>query len=284
MAESELEEEAMAINSIYPDSIKQITNSIYEVSIVGSGITVRLSFPSLYPDQGPNILDVKSSGNIPEPKAKEVLETSLQEAFSPGMVCIFEFLELSRESLQVWGHDDLGSSGDTVIVEGTIDYDTLDDNPTSNADPTSGWFESDPIVDRKSVFIGRARGVVSVEEAEQLLDLLKTNKKIAKATHNMTCWRIRREDGVVFQDYDDDGESAAGGRLLHLLTLTDSWNVVVVVSRWYGGTLLGSDRYVTCDHFRYCSILWYSWLTYRFRHINNCAREALERGGFITKK
>lgn len=250
MAESELEEEAMAINSIYPDSMKQITNSIYEISIVGGDITARLSFPSLYPDQGPSILDVKSSGSIPELEAKAVLETSLEEAFSPGMVCVFEFLELSRESLQVWGHDHLGSSGDNVIVEGTIDYDTLADTPTSSEDPTAGWFESDPIVDRKSVFIGRARAVTSVDQAEQLLDLLKTNKKIAKATHNMTCWRIRREDGVSFQDYDDDGESAAGGRLLHLLTLTDSWNVVVVVSRWYGGTLLGSDRYVILQYFR----------------------------------
>lgn len=34
------------------------------------------------------------------------------------------------------------------------------------------------------------------------------------------------------QDCDDDGESAAGGRLLHLLQVADAKNVVVVVSRW----------------------------------------------------
>lgn len=34
------------------------------------------------------------------------------------------------------------------------------------------------------------------------------------------------------QDYDDDGEQAAGGRLLHLLQMTDARNVCVVVSRW----------------------------------------------------
>jgi hypothetical protein len=35
------------------------------------------------------------------------------------------------------------------------------------------------------------------------------------------------------------GESAAGGRLLHLLNILDVQNVCVVVSRWYGGILLG---------------------------------------------
>ena len=41
------------------------------------------------------------------------------------------------------------------------------------------------------------------------------------------------------QDCDDDGEAAAGGRLLHLLQAADVRNVVVVVSRWFGGVLLG---------------------------------------------
>ena len=34
------------------------------------------------------------------------------------------------------------------------------------------------------------------------------------------------------QDCDDDGESAAGGRLLHLLQVAGAEDVVVVVSRW----------------------------------------------------
>lgn len=57
-------------------------------------------------------------------------------------------------------------------------------------------------------------------------------------------YRIQRGDGVVFQDNDDDGETAAGGRMAHLLQLMDVWNVLVVVSRWYGGVKLGPDRWV----------------------------------------
>lgn len=55
-------------------------------------------------------------------------------------------------------------------------------------------------------------------------------------------YRIQREDGVVFQDNDDDGENAAGSRMGHLLQVMDVWNVLVVVSRWYGGIKLGPDR------------------------------------------
>ena len=47
---------------------------------------------------------------------------------------------------------------------------------------------------------------------------------------------------------------------MHLMQLMDVWNVVVVVTRWYGGTKLGPDR---------------------FRIINSVARDALVKGGFV---
>jgi hypothetical protein len=64
-------------------------------------------------------------------------------------------------------------------------------------------------------------------------------------------------------DCDDDGESAAGSRIAHLLEILEVENVLVVVSRWYGGILLGADR---------------------FKHINQAARDALEVGGFLAEK
>lgn len=67
---------------------------------------------------------------------------------------------------------------------------------------------------------------------------------------------------LFVQDSDDDGESAAGGRLLHLLQIVDASNVMVVVSRWFGGVHLGPAR---------------------FTHINNAARILLEQEGYISK-
>lgn len=51
-----------------------------------------------------------------------------------------------------------------------------------------------------------------------ILDELYQNKKIASATHNMYAYRIfKTETKTWFQDCDDDGETHAGSRLLHLL-------------------------------------------------------------------
>jgi putative IMPACT (imprinted ancient) family translation regulator len=61
-------------------------------------------------------------------------------------------------------------------------------------------------------------------------------------------------------DNDDDGETAAGGRLAHLLHILEVDNVLVVVTRYFGGIHLGPDR---------------------FKHINQAARNALELGGFL---
>lgn len=52
------------------------------------------------------------------------------------------------------------------------------------------------------------------------------------------------------------------GRLSHLMQILDVENVVVVVTRWFGGIHLGPDR---------------------FKDINNVARNALEECGFIKQ-
>lgn len=94
------------------------------------------------------------------------------------------------------------------------------------------------------------------------MEQLVQNRKIANATHNITAYRIVQNNGVTLQDSDDDGEAQAGGRLLHLLQILGLENVMVIVSRWYGGIHLGPDR---------------------FRHINNAARNVLEKAGLIKK-
>lgn len=53
----------------------------------------------------------------------------------------------------------------------------------------------------------------------------------------------RNGNALVDQDYDDDGESAAGGRLLNMMELSGTNNVCVVVTRWFGGVQLGPGRF-----------------------------------------
>ncbi|XP_044280163.1 protein IMPACT isoform X1 [Varanus komodoensis] len=116
-------------------------------------------------------------------------------------------------------------------------------------------FHGNPITDRRSTFQAHSAPVVSPKQVKSVLAELYKNKKIANATHNIYAYRIYCEDKQTFlQDCEDDGETAAGGRLLHLMQILNVRNVLVVVSRWYGGILLGPDR---------------------FKHINNCARNIL---------
>ncbi|XP_015209336.1 protein IMPACT isoform X2 [Lepisosteus oculatus] len=113
----------------------------------------------------------------------------------------------------------------------------------------------EPVTDRRSTFQAHLAPVVTLKQVKMVLSKLHENKKIGNATHNIYAYRIYCEDKQTFiQDCEDDGETAAGGRLLHLLQILDVRNVMVVVSRWYGGILLGPDR---------------------FKHINNCARNIL---------
>ncbi|XP_061539638.1 protein IMPACT isoform X2 [Phycodurus eques] len=74
------------------------------------------------------------------------------------------------------------------------------------------------ITDRRSTFQSHLAPVVAPRQVKTVLERLYDNKKIASATHNVYAYRIYCEDKKSFlQDCEDDGETAAGGRLLHLL-------------------------------------------------------------------
>lgn len=123
----------------------------------------------------------------------------------------------------------------------------------------------DQLIDRKSVFVAHVAKVHSVAEVERVQAQLMRIGKVARATHNIMAYRlkcIRNGVEVLVADNDDDGEHAAGSNLARLLDLRGVTNVVVVVSRWYGGIQLGPDR---------------------FKHINKCAQLTLAQAGFVTK-
>lgn len=231
----ELEEEIESINAIYEDSVRHVGPRIYEISIPETLWKVRASFPSKYPISRPELLSLNGPRTSDDARKLELLKNILGSIFVEGMVCVFDFMESARDLLSKADEDEFESL-DHVNGSSAAESSLL------AKDPFWGWFVTEPIIDRKSVFIGHSSSVASKEEALYKINQLKTDKRIAKATHNITAWRIVRPNGVVIQDCDDNGESAAGGRLLHLLTLTESQNVVVVVSRWHGGILLGSDR------------------------------------------
>jgi putative IMPACT (imprinted ancient) family translation regulator len=93
--------------------------------------------------------------------------------------------------------------------------------------------------DRGSKYAVSGGAVGSAEEAKAFLKTLCRKKKFAKATHNS--WAVILPDGTQLKN--DDGESGAGLVILRMLERERLIGEIVVVTRWFGGTKLGGDRF-----------------------------------------
>ena len=100
----------------------------------------------------------------------------------------------------------------------------------------------DEIVEKKSRFIATVVPVNTEEEALEFVE--KTRKKYWDARHNCFAYIIG-ERGQL-QRCSDDGEpnGTAGKPMLDVLLGNELRNVAVVVTRYFGGTLLGTGGLV----------------------------------------
>ena len=101
-------------------------------------------------------------------------------------------------------------------------------------------FGEDEFYEKKSHFIGRVWPVETEEEALEKIQQMK--KQHYDATHN--CWAYIIKDGAV--RFSDDGEpgGTAGMPLLQVLQREGLYNIVCVVTRYFGGILLGAGGLV----------------------------------------
>lgn len=99
----------------------------------------------------------------------------------------------------------------------------------------------DEFVEKRSRFIGYAKPVTTEEEAVAFIGEIKS--KHWDATHNVYAYRLRQ--GQI-QRYSDDGEpqGTAGIPVLDVLQKSDVTDAVLVVTRYFGGILLGGGGLV----------------------------------------
>jgi len=100
---------------------------------------------------------------------------------------------------------------------------------------------SDQFIEKKSRFIGYVK---PVETEEQAIEFIKNIRaKHPDATHNVYAYKVR-ENNV--QRYSDDGEPAgtAGIPVLDVIQKEDLTDICVVVTRYFGGTMLGAGGLV----------------------------------------
>ena len=95
--------------------------------------------------------------------------------------------------------------------------------------------------EKRSVFIGYCEHVTSEEEALTFVKRIKEKHK--DATHN--CYGYVMKGGILCR-YSDDGEpqGTAGKPILDMLVKSGVDDVCVVVTRYFGGTLLGTGGLV----------------------------------------
>ncbi|EIW61134.1 UPF0029-domain-containing protein [Trametes versicolor FP-101664 SS1] len=245
-------------------------------------IILLVSLPPTYPSSSPPQLQLLSRYigpyGVDAPLFGMVLRTFISRGaveWTPGGVCVFDGLEWVKERCIEWLgermsekragellRDDERGKADELQEEGKPSARAGREPPAIPAEMPAGitLVEAEPIVDRKSVFIGRACRIADPSQVPPILEHLLSDRRIARAAHPIiNAWRCR-VGATLHQDNDDDGETPAGGRLAHLLQILEVDNVLIVVTRYFGGIHLGPDR---------------------FKHINQAARNALELGGFL---
>ena len=101
-------------------------------------------------------------------------------------------------------------------------------------------YGEDEFIEKKSRFIGRLWPVETEEAALEKIQEMK--KQHYDATHN--CWAYIIRDGAV--RFSDDGEpgGTAGNPMMQVLQRENIYNVVCVVTRYFGGVLLGAGGLV----------------------------------------
>ncbi|KAF3317770.1 eIF2 kinase Gcn2p negative regulator [Orbilia oligospora] len=290
----DLLDEITSINSIYaedtlklqqPPQASNIANSgstsssIYRIeageavcilsppsSEINPPVSLTIKFPRDYPASPPTILSGTTFGKgLSKDEVTQLSRDVLHNVWLEGVVVLFDLLEGLKELLHKDSIEDAAPISPPESVE--VQEIVPDASGTAAAAVTVvssiPWTITPITTVSKSQFVGWCVRVTSAETAKQhIAELISTDRKVARATHNITAFRIRTSEGIIYQDNDDDGETAAGSRLGHLLDMIDVWNVLVIVSRWYGGIKLGPDR---------------------FRIINQVAREALVLGEFIDE-
>jgi len=187
-----IEEELLAVEAIFPgcvsrDSLSSRRLMIRPFAEFGSNaISLTLLMPEEYPAKRPVILGFTGINQI---AVEEILENS----WTPGEVCLYVLVDHLRE---------LSHGANTSITRSNPrrnQMGVMDVSIERGEDEEFNFAISDPIIDRKSTFVGRAVEVHSRAEVKAALLWLKQHdKKVPKATHNIVAWRVV-EDGILMQ-------------------------------------------------------------------------------------
>ena len=249
----QVKEELETLLAIYGDEISISLDGRHIKLKLTSSRSVNFILPETYPKVSPiTELCGFPKGYSSKLESGEYADICLRMIDSPAL---FELISYFREDVTTSETD---ISVTSSLLSLSLIKDTFIDDEV-NID----IFHGPQLVDRKSVFIAHVARISSLDDVSNVMRQLLQDSRISKASHNMFAYRFRDLRGSLHADNDDDGEDNAGSRLAELLDLMKLDNVIIVVSRWFGGVLLGPSR---------------------FRTILNCARETIEMQEWYNKR
>jgi len=222
----ELEDEIQVIESIYDDDceIESLSNGETKMTIksIGGDAVLCLLLAADYPTSYPHVsLSCSFSRSVVE----ELLET------------VSSHVRSLQEKQMIYSIITEVSSKLMLLKE---EKEQDKDEQQEEAHVAVNIFSGKPVTEKKSKFQAFVGKATTEKEAHDFVQaLLRSSKKIRQATHNIMAYRLANND----QQRDDDGESGAGDKLLYLLDVLDAKDLVVVVTRWYGGIQLGHARF-----------------------------------------
>jgi len=214
-------DEIEALSAIYPDEWKTEDECFRTYSAVidksGNAATLLITLPVDYPLSAPPLylLTAPWMKDGDRDKLSSDLEQICLENLGESMLHLW--IEKLREFLCAVPSD--VQSDDDFLKEKESDlHHVLNDLELKPKEECPPITSSESFSDRKSTFQGHVAQIDSVSQVRVVLDKLYENRKIAQAAHNMYAYRIFNKDSKMWiQDCEDDGETHAGGRLLHLL-------------------------------------------------------------------
>ncbi|KAJ8910828.1 hypothetical protein NQ315_015563 [Exocentrus adspersus] len=255
-------DEIEVLKAIFEDQWQIDTETGTYSMQINEDVKLFITLDPAYPSHAPPKYELMAPGLTST--QKNVIKNEFQHIYEEecGNPIIFQWIEKLKEIISKELSNDISCNNcdidvnpDSVVLNGNRNNESIKHKVLNiTHGPT--------IVDRKSVFQGHVCEIKDERDVKEFMKYLLENKKIAQATHNISAYRLSLPNSVIMQDCDDDGEAHAASRILHLLQILKLTNVMVVVSRWYGGIHLGPDR---------------------FKHINNAARQVLVEAGLISR-
>ena len=102
---------------------------------------------------------------------------------------------------------------------------------------------TEPILKKGNIFQGHLYPIHTEEEARQSLRALLQDSKIAQSDHIMYAYNYLDLSGESVHGFSDDGEWQGGSVIMDMLKNSNTVNIIVMVSRKFGGVYLGKERF-----------------------------------------